>query len=172
MTKQPKQPEYNPAERPRDLTDRAFRISLWGKFIDGVLETIGGILLLIITPQQISHLAQWLTQGELSENPHDFIANHILRTAHHLTGASLAFGAAYLLAHGLVKIILVIEVIRDHLWAYMGLIVVTAVFVVYQVYRITVKFSVSMLLLTLFDLLIIYLTQKEYRRQMDHRQPS
>lgn len=161
---------YNPAERPRDLTDKAFRISLWGKFIDGLLETAGGILLLVITPEQINHIARWLTQGELSEDKHDFIANHILKTAHHLTGASLAFGAAYLLAHGLVKIVLVVEVIRDHLWAYMGLIGVTALFVVYQVYRIAVKFSVSMLLLTLFDLLIIYLTQKEYRRHLARRQ--
>lgn len=161
---------YNPAERPRDLTDKAFRISLWGKFIDGLLETAGGILLLVITPEQINHIARWLTQGELSEDKHDFIANHILKTAHHLTGASLAFGAAYLLAHGIVKIVLVVEVIRDHLWAYMGLIGVTALFVVYQVYRIAVKFSVSMLLLTLFDLLIIYLTQKEYRRHLARRQ--
>ncbi|HEX5448062.1 MAG TPA: DUF2127 domain-containing protein, partial [Candidatus Saccharimonadales bacterium] len=158
--------DYNPAEHPRDLTDRAFRISLWGKFIDGLLETAGGILLLAISPDQINHLARWLTEGELSENPHDWVANHILNTAHHLTGASLAFGAAYLLSHGLVKIVLVVEVIRDHLWAYKGLIGVTALFVVYQTYRMVVKFSVSMLLLTLFDLLIIYLTQKEYRRQL------
>ncbi len=170
MKKPGKVPDYNPAERPRDLTDRAFRISLWGKLIDGLLETAGGILLLIITPDQINHLARWLTEGELSEDPHDFIARHILKTAHHLTGASLVFGAAYLLAHGLVKIVLVIEVIRDHIWAYIGLIGVTALFVVYQTYRIAIKFSVSMLLLTLFDLLIIYLTQKEYRRNLARRQ--
>lgn len=172
MTKPKDALGYNPAERPRDLTDRAFRISLWGKFIDGLLETAGGILLLIVTPEQINHIARWLTQGELSEDEHDFIASHILKTAHHLTGASLAFGAAYLLAHGLVKIVLVVEVIRDHLWAYMGLIGVTGVFVVYQIYRIVVKFSVSMLLLTLFDLLIIYLTQKEYRRHLARRGAS
>ena len=166
MNKQNKDIDYNPAEQPRTATDKAFRISLYLKGLDGLLETAGGILLLIITPDQINHLARWLTQGELSEDPHDFIANHILKTAHHLTGASLAFGAAYLLAHGIVKIILVVEVIRDHLWAYIGLISITALFVIYQIYRITIKFSVSMLLLTLFDLLIIYLTQKEYRRHL------
>ena len=159
--------DYNPAEKPRTVTDKAFRISLYLKGLDGLLETVGGILLLIVTPGQINHLARWLTQGELSEDPHDFIASHILKTAHHLTGASLAFGAAYLLAHGVVKIFLVIEVIRDHLWAYMGLIGVTALFVIYQVYRLAVdKFSISLFLLTLFDLLIIYLTQNEYRRHL------
>ena len=169
MTEGQKKLTYNPAEQPRSVTDKAFRVSLYLKGLDGLLETAGGILLLIVTPEQVNHFARWLTQGELSEDPRDFIAKHILKTAQHLTGASLAFGAAYLLAHGIVKIVLVAEVIRDHLWAYIGLIGVTALFVVYQVYRITVRFSISLLLLTLFDLLIIYLTQKEYRRHLAAR---
>jgi uncharacterized membrane protein len=163
---------YNPAEHPRTVTDKAFRISLYLKGVDGLLETAGGIFLLIIRPEQLSRFAAWLTHDELSQDPHDFIANHILKTAHHLTGASLAFGAAYLLAHGVVKLVLVIEVIRDHLWAYIGLIGVTVLFVIYQVYRMADKFSLGLLLLTLFDLLIIYLTQNEYRRQLDRRPAS
>ncbi len=158
--------DYNPVEHPRTTADKAFRISLYLKGLDGLLEIAGGVLLLLIKPEQINHFAHWFTQGELSEDPHDFIAHHILKTAHELTGASLIFGAVYLLSHGLVKIILVVEVMRNHLWAYLGLIGVTALFVIYQVYRLTVRFSVSLLLLTFFDLLIIYLTQKEYRRHL------
>ena len=153
--------------KPReDLTDRAFRTSLYLKGLDGLLETFGGILLLIIKPAQINHFARWITQGELSQDRHDFIANHILKTAHDLTGASLIFGALYLLSHGIVKIYLVFEVLRNHLWAYLALIAVTGIFVIYQLYRLAVKFSVSLLLLTIFDLVIIYLTQKEYRRHL------
>jgi uncharacterized membrane protein len=158
--------EDNKPTHREDFTDRAFRTSLYLKGLDGFLETIGGILLLIIKPEQINHFAKWITEGELSQDKHDFIANHILKTAHDLTGASLIFGALYLLSHGVVKIYLVFEVLRGHLWAYLALITVTGLFVVYQVYRLTVKFSLSLLLLTLFDLLIIYLTQKEYRRHL------
>jgi uncharacterized membrane protein len=151
-------------ERP-DLTDRAFRIGLLLKGFDGLLECIGGIYLLLINPEQINRWARYLTQGELSRDPHDFIASHILKTAHELTGASLVFGAAYLLSHGIIKLVLVIEVIRNHLWAYLALLVVTSLFVVYQVYRLVVNgFSLGMFLLTIFDLVIIYLTQKEYGR--------
>jgi uncharacterized membrane protein len=151
-------------ERP-DLTDRAFRIGLLLKGFDGLLECIGGIYLLLINPEQINRWARYLTQGELSRDPHDFIASHILKTAHELTGASLVFGAAYLLSHGIIKLVLVIEVIRNHLWAYIALLVVTSLFVVYQVYRLVVNgFSLGMFLLTIFDLVIIYLTQKEYGR--------
>lgn len=156
--------DYNPAEEPRTATDKAFRITLYLKGLDGLMETAGGILLLIINPTQIDRLAQWLTHDELSEDPHDFIATHILKSAHHITGATLTFGAIYLLAHGLVKIVLVYEVIRDHLWAYQALIGVTVLFVIYQCYRMAVKFTIGMLLLTLFDLLVIYLTQNEYRK--------
>jgi uncharacterized membrane protein len=151
-------------ERP-DLTDRAFRIGLLLKGFDGLLECIGGIYLLLINPEQINRWARYLTQGELSRDPHDFIASHILKTAHELTGASLVFGAAYLLSHGIIKLVLVIEVIRNHLWAYLALLVVTSLFVVYQVYRLVVNgFSLGMFLLTIFDLVIIYLTQREYGR--------
>jgi uncharacterized membrane protein len=148
-----------------DLTDRAFRISLLLKGLNGLAEVIGGILLLLIKPEQINKIAENLTQDQLSNDPHDFIANHILNSAHHLTGASLLFGALYLLSHGIVKLVLVVEVIRDKLWAYIALIAVTAVFIVYQLYRlIFVGFTLGMLYLTVLDLVIIYLTQKEYRR--------
>ncbi len=155
----------NPVEHPKDLTDRAFRIGLLLKALDGLIETLGGILLLIISPAQINHWAERLTNGELSQDPHDFIANHVLRTAHNLTGSALIFGAIYLLSHGIVKLVLVFEVWRDHLWAYLALIGVTALFVIYQLYRIVDKFSLGLTLLTILDLIIIYLTTVEYRRQ-------
>ena len=161
----PKAELINPIERPRDAVDKAFRIGLLLKMLDGLVETLGGILLLIIQPDQIDRLVHWLTQGELNHDPHDFIANRIVNSANHITGAGLTFGAIYLLAHGVVKIVLVYEVWRDHLWAYLGLIGVTALFVIYQAYVIVGKFSLGLFLLTIFDLVIIYLTQKEYRRQ-------
>lgn len=156
--------EINLADE-HDLTGRAFRVTLYIKALDGLLETLGGLLLLFIKPAQITHLARWLTQGELSQDPHDFLANHIIKSAHDLTGASLILGAIYLLSQGLIKIFLVYQVLHNRVWAYIVLMAVISLFVIYQVYRLAlVKFSVSLLLLTIFDLVIIYLTQKEYRR--------
>jgi uncharacterized membrane protein len=164
-----KEADYNPAGSPRTAIDKTFRVSLYLKALDGLLECLGGVLLLFINPDRINRWAARLTEGELSRDPRDFIANHILKTAHNLTGTSLVFGAVYLLAHGVVKLILVVEVLRDHLWAYVGLIAVTSLFVIYQVYRIIDEFSIGLVLLTLFDLLIIYLTQNEYRKQLARR---
>ena len=166
MKEESKKINYNPAENPKTATDQAFRISLYLKGLDGLGETLSGIFLLLVRPAQINHFTHWLTRSELARNPHAFIGTHILHWSNGLTHGSLIFGAAYLLSHGLVKLVLVVEVLRDHLWAYVGLIGVTILFVIYQVYRLVfTKFSFSLLLLTLFDLLIIYLTQKEYRRR-------
>src|SRR5438309_1244952 len=93
-------------------TDRVFRISLYLKGLNGLLEIVGGALLLVISPEFINRWAQRLTQGELSEDPRDFIASHILKTAHHLRGASFTYGAIYLLSHGIAKLVLIIQVLR------------------------------------------------------------
>ena len=151
------------------ITDDVFKVSLYLKAADGVFELLGGLLLLIVKPRQLNNLARLVTQHELSTDSHDFIANHILKSAHDLTTASLVFGALYLMSHGILKIVLVIEVLRQHLWAYLALIVVTAGFVIYQIYRLTQKPSLGLILLTAFDLLIIYLTQKEYKKQLIQR---
>ena len=147
-----------------NLTDDAFKISLYIKGVHGALEIIAGILLLVVKPEQISHLANATTRHELSEDPKDFIAGHILKSAHGLTGAALTFGGLYVLSHGLLKMFLVVEVLRDQLWAYIALISVTGLFVVYQTYRLTIRFSLALILLNIFDIVIIYLTQKEYRK--------
>jgi uncharacterized membrane protein len=159
-----KQSNYNPAEHPRTTTDKAFRISLYLKGLDGVFEAVGGIMLLLVSPAQINHWAIRLTRSELSEDPRDFLANHILKTAHSLTGKALVLGAVYLLAQGIVKVVLVWQVFNDRIWAYLALIAVVGLFAIYQVYRLAfVKFTIGLFLLTVFDLLIIYLTQREYR---------
>jgi len=121
---------FSKSNKSVDLTDRAFRIGLYAKGIDGLFECIGGVLLLIIKPEQLVSLARTLTEGQLSRDPNDFIANHILKSVNDLTGASLVFASLYLLSHGVVKVVLVAEVLREKLWAYVALIYVTSGFVV------------------------------------------
>ena len=92
--------------KPKDRLDRVFEIGIIAKGLNGAAELVGGLLLLFVTPARIHHLAAVLTQGELSEDPHDFIATHLLHTANGLAGSAVLFGAIYLLTHGLVKVCL------------------------------------------------------------------
>lgn len=146
----------------RTLLDRTFFVSLILKGLDGVLELVGGILLLVVTPAQISAVARLLTQHELAQDPHDLIANSLLHLTSSLNLSVTLFGAIYLLLHGVVKVILVWAVLRDHLWAYSWLIAFLLVFIGYQGYQLIVAFSWGLLLLTAFDLLIVWLTWREY----------
>ena len=152
--------------------DKTFKIGLVLKGLDGVLEVIGGILLLFLSPQAIQHLVHVLTAHELSEDPHDMIARYLLHTTAHLHHGTTLFGAIYLLSHGIAKVVLVALVLRDKLWAYPWLIGLLLAFIAYQLYQITaVHFSVGLTLLTIFDAILVWLTWREYRarRGKQHR---
>jgi uncharacterized membrane protein len=140
-----------------------FNITLVLKGLDGLFEFVGGILLAVLSPATLNHLARRLTQHELSRDPHDFLAHHLLRVTANLHKTQL-FGAIYLLSHGLVKIIIVIALLRREHWAYPVAFVFLGGFVVYQVYRLTYAPTLGLVLLTVFDLFILWLTWREYQR--------
>ncbi len=56
------------------MLDRTFHVSLLLKGLDGTLELIGGVLLLVVSSSRLDSLIQFLTQHELSEDPKDLIA--------------------------------------------------------------------------------------------------
>ena len=154
------------------LLDRTFFVSLIVKLADGVLELIGGAVLLVMTPGQIQTAVAAVTRGELAEDPNDLVANLLVRYAGQLNVSLTVFGAWYLLVHGVVKVLLVAAVLRDHLWAYPWLIGFLVAFIGFQGYELVVHYSWGLLLLTLFDVFIVYLTVREYRRHKARRAPE
>jgi uncharacterized membrane protein len=150
--------------------DRVFKVSIVLKALDGLLETIGGILLLFVHPEAIQHVVRMLTQHELSKDPNDFIASHIVQSAQHLTAGTTFYAALYLLSHGISKVILVVEIFRGHLWAYKGLMILLSVFIVYQLYRLVIDPSFGLVILTIFDTFVLVLTVREERRQRERLQ--
>lgn len=150
--------------KPRDLLDRTFEIGIILKGLNGLLELVGGILLLAVSPATINSVVVKLTQGELSEDPHDVVAQYLRTTAHNLTASAVVFGAAYLLTHGIVKVVLVVALLRDKLWAYPWMIAFLLVFIIYQCYRLSFAPSAGLIALTIFDLIIAWLTWREYRK--------
>jgi uncharacterized membrane protein len=152
--------------------DRVFRVSLTLKGLDGVLELVGGVLLLIVSPSQIGALGRLLTQHELIEDPGDVVANTVLHFTGSLSVSASLFGAVYLLLHGAVKVVLVWAVLRDKLWAYPWMIAFLIAFIAYQTYQILLSFSWGLLLLTAFDIFIVWLTWREYGIHRARRRPD
>ena len=151
--------------RPQDAWDRVFEIGIIAKGLNGLIELVGGVALLFVSPSRLRSLVGVLTQGELSEDPHDLVATHLLHTAGGLTGDAVFFGATYLLTHGVIKVVLVVAVLRNKLWAYPWMIGALLLFIGYQLYRITLAPTPGMIALTVFDIAIVVLTWREYGRQ-------
>lgn len=155
--------------RPRGALDRAFEIGIVLKGLDGVLELVGGVLLLIVSPADINRIVGAVTQHELSEDPGDLIAGRLTQWSHGLTGSAVRFGAVYLLAHGIVKVVLVAALLRNRLWAYPWMIGFLLLFIGYQLYRIVLHPTAGLIALTVFDLAVVWLTWREYGIQRHSR---
>jgi uncharacterized membrane protein len=147
----------------------AFEVGVILKGLNGLLELIGGVLLLWFPPSAIQTLVVRLTQNELSEDPHDFIATHLRAAAHSLSASTELFAALYLLSHGVIKALLVYALLRGKLWAYPTAIAVFAAFGVYQMYRYFIHPSGWLIALTVLDAVVIFLTWVEWQRlKRDH----
>jgi uncharacterized membrane protein len=151
--------------KPRDLLDRTFEVSIIAKGLDGLLELVGGLLLLLVTPATINSIVTGITQHELSEDPHDLIATHLLHLSTGLTDSAVRFAAAYLLLHGIVKVVLVVALLRNKLWAYPWMIAFLVVFIAYQLYRIVLTPTAWLIALTIFDAFVVWLTWREWRKR-------
>ena len=141
-----------------------FDISVISKGIDGALEIVGGGLLFLVSPAQLLRIVRILTQHELSEDPHDVVANYLLSGTQHLAGGTQAFGAWYLLWHGVVKVVLVTALLLKRSWAYPSAIAAFLVFLLYQRDRYSHTRAPELLLLSVVDLFVIGLTWLEYQR--------
>ena len=146
-----------------EQTYRLFRISVFLKGLFSLVEVVGGVLALLVPVSAITGFIISLVQGELTEDPGDFIATHLLQLAQHYSIASGTFIAVYLLSRGFIKIFLVVALLKNQLWAYPCSLVVLGLFVVYQAYQILLAFSPLLILLTIFDLIVMYFIWKEYR---------
>jgi uncharacterized membrane protein len=147
---------------------RLFQLSILLKGAHALVECAGGLLLAIVSTATIYGWVDWLTQGELLEDPHDFVATHLLDMAQRFSVNTKNFYAFYLLSHGLVQVFLVAGLLREKLWAYPASLVVLGLFILYQIYRFSYTHALGLVGLTLFDILVIVLIWHEYRVMRRH----
>jgi uncharacterized membrane protein len=94
--------------------DLAFRVSVGLKGLNGLLEIIGVLVLLFVSgPHSINQLVRWASAHELAQDPHDVIARRRLHSANQLSRSTTLYGAIYLLAHGIAKVVLLVPVLRE-----------------------------------------------------------
>lgn len=150
---------------PTSVFDRVFEGGILLKGLSGLFEFIGGLTLLFISPAQIHGFLVFLTQRELIEDPRDFIANILIHSTQGLDHGGRLFIIVYLWIHATIKLVAVIGILRNQLWAYPFSLITLGLLMVYQLYvMIFVQFSYGMLSLTIFDTFILWLIWREYGR--------
>lgn len=161
-----------PLFRPQTLLDKTYEIGIIIKGIDGTLELLGGILVLALSSHTITGIAAFLTEDALRENPHNFIALRVQHVGHHLASGHTVFAAAFLITHGLVKVVLVTCLLLNKLWAYPWALVALGIFLVYQGYLLITAPTLGMAFLTVLDAVIIYLVYREWHKVLSDRAPA
>lgn len=140
-----------------------FLVSLWLKGGFAFSEILAGVATYAVSKQLLLGFVLWVTKDEFVEDPHDLVANFLLRSVEHLSVSAQDFAAIYLLAHGVVKLWLIVGLLRDRLGYYPTALVVFALFIAYQLYRYAFTFSIWLLAVTALDVIVIVLTWHEWR---------
>ena len=145
---------------------RLFFIVIIGRGLYGTFEMILGFTLLLTT--SVAQLAHILVQGELLEDPTDIVALSIDHAASALAVGSLTFVVTYLIFYGVLKIFLTICLLWEKRWAYPAAIILSSIFLAYQLYRITETHSFTLAVITIADILTMALIAHEYYHTRKH----
>src|SRR5260370_5245357 len=125
----------NSAGVERKIEHGLFLLSVWSKGIAGLVETIGGLLLLCVPHAGLNAFVVALTAPELAEDPTDRVATLLQRIVHELTADTKLFISGYLIIHGVIKVLLVAGLLGRRLWSYPVSRWFLDAFISYQIYR-------------------------------------
>lgn len=143
-------------------TERLFRLAMFVKGLDGAIELIGAIVLLLVPATLVNHLVADVISRDLVGSPDGFLARHLVAGTAEFASGNRTFVILYLGLHGVVKLGLVVALLRRWMPAYPVTAVVLSVFVAYELYRAVRTGSLVLPLLAAVDILIIIMVVREY----------
>lgn len=144
------------------LVRRLFDIGVIIKGIDGAIEAVAGCLLLFKADTLQTWIWMWIFHRP-DEKSGDILARLLTHLADALSGDAKDFAVYYLVGHGVVKVFLAVNLLRERMWAFPVAIVFFGLFVVYQLHRYQLTNSLTLLGLALLDLVVIGLIWREWR---------
>jgi len=155
--------------RDLSLLDQSFQAAIAIKGFDAVLECIGGVIVWFFKPSSLNGFFRFASMHDLPGKYDEMIVAHLFNWSQALATGGKTFASVYLITHGLTKVLLVAGLWMNKLWAYPLTIVVFGIFCVYQMHRYTHTHSIFLVLLTIFDVILIYLTWREYLKKRRER---
>lgn len=142
---------------------RAYRIGIAVKGFDGAVELLAGLMLWIF-PDTLAAMLGPLANPVAGDHPvRNFLSYWAGRMDQELGSGPNAFVVFFLLAHGIVKVVLVYCLYKEYHWIYPYGIAVLVLFTVYQLYVLIQRPTVGIGLFTVLDVVIIWLVWREWR---------
>ncbi|WP_369252045.1 DUF2127 domain-containing protein [Geodermatophilus amargosae] len=154
---------------PGTTTDRLLRAALFLKGLDGAVELLAGLALLVAGPRPLAGLLRRVVEHHLLGSPHGALAERLAAGEAALGGGDRTFAVLYLTLHGLVKLGLVVALLREVLPAYPVAAAVLGLFCAFEVYRAVDRDAWSMWAAAALDLAVVVLVLREYRRLRSRR---
>lgn len=151
--------------QPKNLFDKVFEYGILIKGIDGLIEAFTAIALIFLSPHRLQGLVLLATHRQLAHDPDDFISNFLIQVSHNFTNSARLFFIVYLAIHAAVKIVSVVGLLRNKMWAYPFALISLGLLTLYQIYDIIFGAgSIFVIILTVFDLAILILIWREYQK--------
>ncbi|WP_297343947.1 DUF2127 domain-containing protein [Amnibacterium sp.] len=147
----------------RSLFDRVYGFTIALKGLDGVIELVAGLLLLL-APNAI----RWGLEGGAAEAQErftpfrGFLADELLR-ADQVVAAGVAVLAVVLLVHGVVKVVTVYCLLRRILAAYPWAVLVLVGLLIWQSAVLATAPSAGSAVLAALDVVVLALVAREWR---------
>src|SRR5256885_16831926 len=142
------------------------------KGIDGFIEFVAGIVLAVVGSQQVYDFAIWATAPEIARHPESHAVHAIRHGAYGLTHTSQRFVIVYLIAHGVLKLGLAINLFIEHMWIFPASAAVLLGFIAFMSARLMAHWSPWLFAFALFDAMTLALVLNEWRVRAGRRRAA
>lgn len=147
----------------RSLLHLAYLGAILVKGFDGLIETAAGAFIAIYGSQKIYDLAVWATAPEMARNPDSHAVHAIRHGAYGMAHGSHEFAVVYLLAHGILKLALVVNLLIGNMWIFPASIAVLLGFIAFMAAKLAAHWSPWLFAFAVFDAMTVLLIANEWR---------
>ena len=145
----------------RGWAHAAFLAAVAVKGIDGVIETLLGLLLAVAGPDTLFLFVLRFTTPEIQDDPGSGFAKAVQSGAAGLAHEG-GFAVFYLLVHGILKAAIALNLLRGKRWIFAPSLLILGGFVLYLGYRTAQHWSWWSFSFALFDLFTLALVVNEW----------
>jgi uncharacterized membrane protein len=146
----------------------AYLVAISIKGIDGLIETVAGLIVALLNSREVYHFAVWATAPELAKHPGSHAIHAIRHGAYNFAHSSHKFAIIYLLAHGILKVGLVVNLFIEHMWIFPVSAVVLLGFISFMGVKLTMHWSPWLFAFAVFDTVTLALVLNEWRVRRAH----